>query len=176
MKSISEHAVVIRMFLLPALVAIVMITSGPSGALAGQRLHVVSSPFISNSSLSGTAAIADNDIWAVGMIAGATISNDMTLAEHFNGASWSVIPTPALQGAELAAVDGVANNDVWVVGAQMLRNSSSQPLIEHWDGRSWSLLNTPSGVADLNGVTALSDGTVVAVGLGANGSAVILHN
>ena len=99
------------MFLLPPLVAVVMITSAPRGALAG--LHVVSSPFISNSSLSGTAAIADNDIWAVGRIAGATLSNEITLAEHFNGASWGVIPPPNFQGSELDAVDGVASNDVW---------------------------------------------------------------
>jgi len=31
-------------------------------------------------------------------------------------------------------------------------------------------------MADFNGVTALSDGTVVAVGAGTNGSAIILEN
>src|SRR5438105_7765795 len=34
---------------------------------------------------------------------------------------------------------------------------------EHWNGASWSVFNTPSG-ADLFAVTALRDGTVVAVG------------
>ena len=38
-----------------------------------------------------------------------------------------------------------------------------------------SLLPTPSGVG-LKGVTALSDGTVVAVGTTSNNNAVILHN
>jgi hypothetical protein len=178
MKSISKHAVAIRMFVLPALVAVVMVTSGPSGALAGQNLHVVPSPFISNSSLSGTAAIADNDIWAVGMIAGATISNDMTLAEHFNGASWGVIATPVLQGAELAAVDGVTSNDVWAVGAQMLRNSSSQALIEHWDGTSWSIVSSPRlrHGGFLTGVTAVSSNDAWAVGTASGSSSALVEH
>jgi hypothetical protein len=179
MKSISKHAVVIRMFLFSSLVAVVMITIGPSGALAGQGLHVVSSPFISNSSLSGTAAIADNDIWAVGMIAGAKISNDMTLAEHFNGASWSVIFTPTLQGAELAAVDGVASNDVWAVGAQMLRNNgSSQPLIDHWDGTSWSIVSSPSfpNGGFLTGVAAVSANDAWAVGTASGSSSALVEH
>jgi len=48
-------------------------------------------------------------------------------------------------------VGGVASNDVWAVGQQA------------------------SGV-NLNGVTALSDGIVVAVGVGSSNSAVILEN
>jgi hypothetical protein len=46
---------------------------------------------------------------------------------------------------------------------------------EHWNGTNWSLLTTPSGVG-LFGVTALSDGTVVAVGGASNNNAVILQN
>jgi hypothetical protein len=57
------------------------------------------------------------------------------------------------------------------VGHQLLG-----PFTEHWDGKKWSIVNTPSGVASLIGITALSDGTVVAVGQGTNGSAVILQN
>ena len=50
------------------------------------------------------------------------------------------------------------------------------PITEHWDDTSWAILVTPSGVGGLNGVTARSDGIVVAVGGGTNNSAVILHN
>ena len=35
-------------------------------------------------------------------------------------------------------------------------------VIEHWDGTSWSIVDTLSGFGG-TGVTALSDGTVVAV-------------
>jgi len=61
------------------------------------------------------------------------------------------------------------------IGVGLEIGAATGAFIEHWNGSSWSLLNTPSGVAELNGVTALSDGTVVAVGDGTN-SAVILHN
>jgi hypothetical protein len=56
------------------------------------------------------------------------------------------------------------------------RNRNPGLVIEHWDGHKWSLVTSASGVLDLEGVTALSDGTVVAVGEGTNGSAVILEN
>jgi len=42
----------------------------------------------------------------------------------------------------------------------MIAFSPLSPFSEHWDGTRWSIITTPSGVADLNDVTALSDGTV----------------
>ena len=122
-----------RTDLLPGLLAIGISLSIAGPALGQQALHVLPSPFVNNSSLSGTAAIADNDIWAVGEIAGSTASSNATLAEHFNGSNWSVVPTPAVQGGEFAAVDGVASNDVWAVG-QQTAGSSLTTLIEHWNG------------------------------------------
>jgi len=99
--------------LLPALLGIGGITVASDPCLGAQGLHVVPSPFINNSALFGTAAIADSDIWAVGDIVSGNTAQ--TLAEHFNGTSWNVVPTPAVQGGEFAAVDGVASNDVWAV-------------------------------------------------------------
>jgi hypothetical protein len=77
-------------------------------------LHVVPSPFISNSSLDAAAIIADNDIWAVGFI-GAGNGPFQTLAEHFDGTSWSVVSTPS-GNAAFFGVAGAASNDVWAVG------------------------------------------------------------
>jgi hypothetical protein len=88
---------------------------------------------------------------------------------HWNGTSWSAVPSPNPNPngtSLLVGIAAVSAESIFAVGSA----------IEHWNGRSWRLVNTPSGVADLNGVTALSDGTVVAVGQGTNGSAVILHN
>src|SRR6266852_5709787 len=79
-------------------------------------LHVVASPFINNSSLSGAAVIAASDMWAVGTI-GTGSGPFQTLAEHFDGTSWSVVPTPALN-ASLSGVAGAAGNNVWAVGDQ----------------------------------------------------------
>jgi hypothetical protein len=74
------------------------------------------------------------------------------------------------------SVKAPAANDVWAIG---FKSGSSDGLVEHWDGKSWSLVNTPRGVG-LNGVTVLSDVTVVAVGVTFDSSgvsqAVILSN
>jgi hypothetical protein len=52
----------LRSRVLLGLLAIGMIASGPGRAFGQQGLHVVSSPFVNNSSLNGVAAISDNDI------------------------------------------------------------------------------------------------------------------
>src|SRR5262245_25187945 len=71
-------------------------------------LVVVPSPQITGR-LNATAAIADNDIWAVG-------AGSNPLAEHFDGKSWSVVPTPSTINGRFNGVSGVASNDVWAVG------------------------------------------------------------
>src|SRR4029077_12363378 len=115
-RSVSNGFKAIRTFVLVIVLAagVAANTDADPASLTG--FHVVPSPFISNSSLFGTAAIADSVIWAVGDIVSGNTAQ--TLAERFNGTSWNVVPTPAVQGGEFAAVDGVASNDVWAVGQQ----------------------------------------------------------
>ena len=50
-----------------------------------------------NASFTATAAIADNDIWAVGT-SNDNASTEQPLAVHFDGTSWSVVSTPTLSG------------------------------------------------------------------------------
>jgi hypothetical protein len=126
-------------------------------------LHVVTSPQINGSTLNATAAIADNDFWAVGSIAGSKASDTATLAEHFDGSNWSVVATPTVKGGSFAGVAGVASNDVWAVGDQAGGNST---LIEHWNGTSWSEVpgaKVPKG-SFLLGVAAVASNDVWAVG------------
>jgi len=85
--------------------------------------------------------------------------------EHWNGTSCSIVAS-AQANIILRGIAAVSADNIWAV---------SGGTTEHWDGTSWSVLATPSGV-NLNGVTALSDGIVVAVGVGSNNSAVILQN
>ena len=73
------------------------------------------------------------------------------------------------------AVTALSPTNVWAVGSRKNEQPDSIEAIEPWDATSWNLLTTPSGVG-LFAVTALSDGTVVAVGAGSNNSAVILQN
>jgi hypothetical protein len=117
-----------------------------------------------NASFAATAAIADNDIWAVGE--SNPSGTQETLAVHSNGTSWSVVPTPALStGGSFAGVAAAASNDVWAVGAQSA-GSSSNTLIEHWDGTSWSIVSSPPlpNGGFLTGVTAVSSKNAWAVG------------
>jgi hypothetical protein len=153
-----------------------------AGALAAvpaaasvKDLHVVASPVISNSSLSGAAVIAPGDMWAVGDI-GTGSGPFQTLAEHFNGTSWSVVPTPALN-ASLSGVAGAAGNDVWAVGDQA-QGSSVSTLIEHWDGTSWSVVSSPKlpKGSQLTGVTAPAAGNAWATGFAAGSADALMEH
>ena len=117
-----------------------------------------------NADFQATAAIADNDVWAVGN----TVVNgtDQPLAAHFNGTSLSAVPTPTLsQGGNFYGVAAAASNDVWAVGYQNV-GSSLNTLIEHWDGTSWSIVSSPQlpNGAYLQAVTAVSSTDVWAAG------------
>ena len=141
-------------------------------AAAAKGLHVVPSPVINNSCLSGAAVIAPTDMWAVGDIGTGSGCNPFqlvgegggpfqTLAEHFNGTSWSLVSTPALNAA-LSGVAGAAGNNVWAVGDQA-QGSSNNTLIEHWDGTNWSIVSSPAftSVSISNGAISADSATDV---------------
>ena len=116
----------------------------------------------SNASFLGTAAITDNDIWAVGY--STATGTEEPLAVHFDGTSWSAVSTPTLSGGGLfRGVTAVASNDVWAVGTQL--GSTDEPLIEHWDGTSWSVVSSPpTGSGSLSAVSADASNDVWAAG------------
>jgi len=160
---------------------------GVQAAAAAAGLHVVASPFITNSCLSGAAVIGSSDMWAVGdsgtglgcnpfQIVGQGGGPFQTLAEHFDGTSWSAVPTPALNAA-FSGVAGSAGNDVWAVGGQA-QGSSNNTLIEHWDGTRWAVVASPKlpmGSA-LTGVTAPAADNAWAVGFaGGSSNALVEH-
>jgi hypothetical protein len=147
--------------------------ASPFSSPGGHGLHVVPSPQINGSILNATAAITDNDIWAVGDVATGSATTQ-TLAEHFDGTSWSVVPTPSVKDALLDGVAGAASNDVWAVGSVNPFLSSQNTLIEHFNGTSWSMVsapNLPKGSA-LTGVTAPTTNNVWAVGYSPSGALV----
>jgi hypothetical protein len=162
----------------------------PAAAASTAGLHVVASPFINNSCLSGAAVIGASDMWAVGDIDTGTFGCNpfqtvgtgsgggpfQTLAEHFNGTSWSVVPTPALKDAALSGVAGAAGNNVWAVGDQA-EGSSFNTLIEHWDGTSWTVVPGPKLPKDsaLTGVTAPATNNAWAVGFTSGSTALVEH-
>jgi hypothetical protein len=86
---------------------------------------------------------------------------------HWDGTSWSFVPSPnpnlmsPIQGSQLEGIAAISATDIWAVGF-----SEGSTLTEHWDGKSWKVIKSPNpGQSNfLAGVTALSDGTVAAVG------------
>jgi hypothetical protein len=137
---------------------------------AGDGWNVVPSPNTGspNNSFFGVAAIASNNVWAVGAYGILGISAQQ-LIEHWDGMSWSIAASPTLATPnELLAITAVAANDVWAVGGY---DSGGQALIQHWNGSAWDVVPNPNpGTFNrFLGVAAISSNDVWAVGITSNG-------
>jgi len=93
----------------------------------------------------------------------------VTLAEVWNGTSWSVRQTPNPPGArqtELVGVSCTSATSCIAVGDTFSPASRSMPVAEAWNGISWSIQqvpNPPNGGV-FNGVSCVSASACVAVG------------
>ena len=94
--------------------------------------------------LFGASAVSPSDVWVVGDQEGGN-GRFETLAEHWDGSTWTVVPTPdpGSGGNHLYAVDAVSPDDVWTAGQQLGDEFPDQGLVEHWDGHSWSVVDLP---------------------------------
>jgi hypothetical protein len=111
-------------------------------------------------------ALSPTDVWAVGHVPGPPPTDIGPGIAHWNGTNWQFV-APAISAGLGFDIAAVSANNIWaIIGGGA----------EQWNGTSWSQIASPSGVNGLNAVTALSDGTVVAVGVGTNNSAVIVSN
>lgn len=129
-------------------------------------------PGATNNILNGVAALASNDVWAVG--AYNTTDALVPLIEHWDGTAWHVVQSAVPQGvqSELFAVARIPGaNQLWAVGStlKLPRPSFEQPLIERWNGTAWQIVagpTLPSGAlgGQLKGVAALSAMDAWAVG------------
>jgi hypothetical protein len=116
----------------------------------------------------GVAAIASNDVWAVGAY-GELGTTARQLIEHWDGTNWTVVASPSLPTSnELLAASAVSANDVWAVGGY---NSGGQALIQHWDGSTWQVVPNPNpGTFNrFFGVATVSSNSVWAVGVTSDG-------
>jgi hypothetical protein len=122
--------------------------------------------------LGGVDARTTTDVWMVGSV---SIGPDLghTLAQHWDGVSWTVVstPTPQPPGAPknggLSAVHALSPTDVWAVGSYLDDAALPQPFAEHYDGNKWSIVPTPDLGADesaLTDVDAVASNAVWAVG------------
>lgn len=128
-------------------------------------------PAPSVSSFLGVAAVAPNDVWAVGRAASAAGGwSSQALVARFDGSAWQHVPVPAMGSqSELTDVVALAADDVWAVGFALEGNWKTVTL--HYDGSGWERVPSPNvGVAGnrLTGVDAVSADEIWAVGHYAN--------
>jgi hypothetical protein len=115
--------------------------------------------------LRGIAAVAADDVWAVGQSFDYGASK--TLVLHWDGTTWTPVaaPSPGRYSA-LRSISAVSGSDIWAVGYQYLRGVQVT-LVEHWDGTSWKVVTSPNDgpyVQELQRVRAVSANDVWAVG------------
>lgn len=104
--------------------------------------------------LHAVTAVAAADVWAVG-----------APIQHFAGDTW-VQRGNVREGTDLRGVASVGANDVWAVGFRSDGVDTVRAVVLRWDGGQWSQVageHVP-GRETLAAVTALPDGTVIAVG------------
>jgi len=118
--------------------------------------------------LNDVAAVASNDVWAVGASNASGIDQPTSL--HWDGTAWTSVFTPAVQGQPtvLNDVSAIDTSHVWAVGEQYIPAYNIwNPLAELWIGPGWTIPpGTREGVGDnfLYGVAARAPTDVWAVG------------
>jgi hypothetical protein len=126
----------------------------------------------SDNSLGAVAASSPNDVWVVGdyLPDAAKANGDatLTLAEHYNGTTWSAVPTPNV-GPNFNSFYGVAasHGQAWAVGMHLDAAYNDRALIESWNGSAWAVADNPQpgSMRDmLFGASASSPADVWAVG------------
>jgi hypothetical protein len=109
-----------------------------------------------NDFLVAVSAISSDDVWAVGYTS-APPATDQALAEHWDGAHWSLAPVPAAEF--LNGVAAISSERVWATV-----DSGTSAKLARWNGSSWKLFPTHVKLSSLQGIAARSRTDVWAVG------------
>jgi hypothetical protein len=93
-------------------------------------------------------ATSATSAWAVGYANGSSGVNGAprnTLAERWNGTSWTVTPTPqpGVNFRQLYGVKAVSAGDAWSVGWYYDTSLHGEALILHWNGTAWAQVTAP---------------------------------
>jgi hypothetical protein len=113
----------------------------------GTAWTIVASPVVStgaNNLLYGVTCVTATDCWAVGIYTGGSNGHD-TLAEQWNGATWSVVSTPNASTTLsnlLLSVTCTSASECWAVGWYNT-NTGSSTLVEEWTGGAWAIVSAP---------------------------------
>jgi hypothetical protein len=110
---------------------------------------IVEAPEDNEGRLWGVAALAADDVWAVGETF-ATVGNSTvgrTLIEHWDGQAWTQVPSPNRGDLNnsLAGIMALSPTDIWAVGNSAVQGPPGKStLILHWDGLGWSIVPSPN--------------------------------
>lgn len=124
----------------------------------------------SSSALGRVSCVSATNCVAVGDSYNGTVTS--TLAETWNGTSWTIRSTPNVGGQQTSQLNGVSCTSVSACTAvgYSATASTGQPLAEAWNGATWSIQTTPSPsgstYSQLNGVSCTSTTACTAVGDG----------
>ena len=96
---------------------------------------------IADNFLFGVSGTSPQDIWAVGH---AEVPQWQNLAQHWDGANWTLVTTPNVGGVQAAnSLNSVAAISPDYVLAAGLGNGN-QTLVERWDGQQWIVVPSPN--------------------------------
>ncbi len=128
------------------------------------------------SGLGGVSCISATACTAVGDYTGATGASE-TLAERWNGATWTIQATPnpsAATNSSLSSVSCTSNTSCTAVGYFQTSAGTFLTLAERWNGATWAIQATPnpSGATTsvLGGVSCSATAACTAVGHFFNGA------
>jgi hypothetical protein len=127
-------------------------------------------PVFGNDYLTGVACASATSCSAVGYSDGGNNGPSGSIAEQWNGSSWTAVPTPSPAGSTSTKLTGVAcaaPSSCEGVGYSVA-NGGESTLVEHWDGTGWGIEQSPrpadSTASTLQGVSCTGPGACTAVG------------
>jgi hypothetical protein len=163
-------------------VGVLPVTPVAAADLVSWSIETTPNPARSDMSyLAGISCQAPKACTAVGYSAKGGVSGGKitTLAEHWNGASWSIEPTPNPAKADMSYLAGIscqAPKACTAVGYSAKGGVSGgkiTTLAENWNGTSWSIETTPnparSDMSYLAGISCQAPKDCTAVGYSAKG-------
>jgi hypothetical protein len=126
--------------------------------------------------LNGVWCLSARACTAVGYYEGSVTQS--TLAESWNGTTWSIKPTPNLPGEPGNALNAVtcrSARQCMAVGIYTANSGATGPLAEAWNGRAWAVKRTPAPAGAqssyLIGAACPSASVCLAVGYSTAGAA-----
>lgn len=137
--------------------------------------HALPSTAARGGTLTGVAASAPNDVWAVGA------TKKHPLVVRWNGRRWQYVAIPKLsRDVGLTEVAAFSANDVWVAGSvgtppSKLDPGDQQGLLMHWNGRTWGAWQIGDPPSYLSAIDGTSSRDLWAVGGDPSGNLLVVH-